>query len=37
MVQFVLDPTASLDTSCIETSPLPGFVLPDGTMSGVTE
>ena len=33
MTQFVLDPTASLDTSCTETSPLLGFVLPDGTNS----
>jgi pimeloyl-ACP methyl ester carboxylesterase len=36
MTQFVLDPTASLDTSCTEASPLLGFVLPDGTMSGET-
>lgn len=33
MTQFVLDPTAPLDTSCTAESPLLGFVLPDGTMS----
>lgn len=33
MTQFVLDPAASLDTSCTETSPLLGFILPDGTTS----
>lgn len=33
MTQFVLDPTASLDTSCTAESPLLGFVLPDGSMS----
>lgn len=37
MTQFVLDPTAPLDTSCIAESPLLGFVLPDGTMSRETE
>jgi hypothetical protein len=33
MTQFVLDSTASLDTSCTEASPLLGFVPPDGTTS----
>lgn len=34
MTQFVLDPTASLDTSCAEEyTPFP-FILPDGTASG---
>lgn len=31
--QFILDPTAALDTSCLAEAPLLGFVLPDGTMS----
>ena len=31
--QFVLDPTAPLDMSCIEEDQVLGFVLPDGTMS----
>ncbi len=33
MTQFVLDPTAELDTSCVEETVLLGFILPDGTMS----
>ena len=33
MTQFVLDPPAALDTSCVAESPLLGFVLPDGSMS----
>jgi pimeloyl-ACP methyl ester carboxylesterase len=33
MTQFVADPTAALDTSCVETAPVLGFVLPDGSMS----
>jgi pimeloyl-ACP methyl ester carboxylesterase len=33
MTQFVLDPTAELDTSCVEETELLGFVLPDGSMS----
>ena len=37
MTQFVLDPTAPLDTSCVEESPLLGFVLPDGSMSQETD
>ena len=37
MTQFVLDPTAELDTSCVEDSPLLGFVLPDGSMSQEVE
>ena len=37
MTQFVLDPTAELDTSCVEESPLLGFVLPDGSMSQEVE
>jgi pimeloyl-ACP methyl ester carboxylesterase len=32
--QFILNPTAPLDTSCVAQAPLLGFVLPDGTMSG---
>lgn len=31
--QFILNPTAPLDTSCVAQAPLLGFVLPDGTMS----
>ena len=37
MTQFVLDPTAELDTSCVAESPLLGFVLPDGSMSQETD
>jgi pimeloyl-ACP methyl ester carboxylesterase len=33
MTQFVLDPTATLDTSCLEDAPVVGFVLPDGSSS----
>jgi D-alanyl-D-alanine carboxypeptidase len=33
MTQFVLDPTAELDMSCVEETTLLGFVLPDGSMS----
>jgi pimeloyl-ACP methyl ester carboxylesterase/heat shock protein HslJ len=33
MTQFVLDPTAELDTSCTELSPVLGFILPDGSVS----
>ncbi len=33
MTQFVLDPTAPLDTSCVAEAPVVGFVLPDGTSS----
>lgn len=33
MTQFVLDPTAKLDTNCTKESPVLGFVLPDGTSS----
>jgi pimeloyl-ACP methyl ester carboxylesterase len=36
MTQFVANPTAALDTSCLETTPLLGFVLPDGSMSKET-
>ena len=31
--QFILDPTAPLDTSCLAEDLVLGFVLPDGTMS----
>ena len=31
--QFVADPTAELDLTCVEGSPVFPFVLPDGTMS----
>jgi pimeloyl-ACP methyl ester carboxylesterase len=31
--QFILDPTTSLDTSCLEDFQVPAFVLPDGSMS----
>ena len=37
MTQFVLDPTAPLDTSCVEETPVLGFVLPDGSMSQEAE
>lgn len=33
MTQFVLDPTAKLDTSCLDEAPVVGFVLPDGSGS----
>jgi pimeloyl-ACP methyl ester carboxylesterase len=33
MTQFVADPSATLDTSCVATAPVLGFVLPDGSMS----
>ncbi len=33
MMQFVLDPTATLDTSCVAEAPVVGFVLPDGSSS----
>ena len=33
MTQFVLDPTAKLDTSCVKEAPVVGFVLPDGSSS----
>jgi CubicO group peptidase (beta-lactamase class C family)/pimeloyl-ACP methyl ester carboxylesterase len=33
MTQFVLDPTAPLDTSCVAEALIVGFVLPDGTFS----
>jgi pimeloyl-ACP methyl ester carboxylesterase len=33
MTQFVLDPTAALDTSCMDDDPALGFVLPDGSSS----
>jgi len=33
MTQFVLDPTAKLDTSCVAEAPVVGFVLPDGSSS----
>ncbi|WP_129671858.1 alpha/beta fold hydrolase [Candidatus Chloroploca sp. Khr17] len=33
MTQFVLDPTATLDTSCLAEAPVVGFVLPDGSSS----
>jgi len=35
--QFILDPTAPLDTSCAAESQVLGFVLPDGTMSRTDE
>jgi pimeloyl-ACP methyl ester carboxylesterase/heat shock protein HslJ len=31
--QFILEPTAPLDTSCLAEAPVLGFPLPDGTMS----
>lgn len=33
MTQFVLDPTAPLDISCLAEAPVVGFVLPDGSSS----
>lgn len=33
MTQFVLDPTAELDKSCVEETTFLGFLLPDGSMS----
>ena len=33
MTQFVLEPTAKLDTSCVAEAPVVGFGLPDGTSS----
>jgi pimeloyl-ACP methyl ester carboxylesterase len=33
MSQFVLDPAAELDTSCMDDDPALGFVLPDGSTS----
>ena len=33
MTQFVLDPTAKPDTSCVAEAPVVGFVLPDGSSS----
>ena len=33
MTQFVLDPTAKLDTSCLAEAPVVGFALPDGSSS----
>jgi len=31
--QFILDPGATLDTSCMQNAQVLGFVLPDGSMS----
>jgi hypothetical protein len=37
MTQFVLDPTAPLDTSCLADAPVVGFALPDGSSSKEAE
>jgi D-alanyl-D-alanine carboxypeptidase len=37
MTQFVLDPTAPLDTSCLTDAPVVGFALPDGSSSKEAE
>jgi hypothetical protein len=35
--QFIADPAATLDTSCLKESNVIGFMLPDGTFSQAPE